>query len=160
MRLIKALCVVVFGLNLAACAPNIGSNNYKMGQVQQVSQAQKGTIVSVDQVQVSGGSDGNWVGTLAGGAAGGIAGASIGQGYGSGLAAVGGALVGGMIGNAAEKKLTEQEASRYLIQLANGTTVAVVQKDNPPLPVGAKVLVIGGDPAQVIVDNTKTNGSD
>ena len=152
MRYVYLPMVILCAVSLGACTPNIGANNYQTGETQQVSSVQKGTIISIETVEVSAGSNGNMAGTLAGGAAGGIAGASIGQGFGSGLAAVGGAVAGGILGNMAEKKLTSQQATRYIIQLTNGTTIAVVQKDNPPLAVGTKVLVIGGKPAQVVVD--------
>lgn len=137
---------------LTACAPDISANNYTADQTQKVSQVRHGVITSVSQVQVQGSKD-NWAGTLIGGATGAVLGSAIGQGTGTGLAMIGGAAAGGYAGNKAEAALSKQEATRYVIKLTNGDSIAVVQKDNPPLRVGAKVQVISGDPAQVVLDN-------
>ena len=153
MRCFNYVVLVSLILALTGCAPDISANHYNADQAQKVSEVRHGVITSESQVQVDG-SKGNWAGPLIGGAAGAVLGSAIGGGgVGTGLATVGGAAVGGYAGNKTEGALSKQEATRYIIKLANGDSVAVVQKDNPPLSVGTKVQVISGDPAQVVVDN-------
>jgi outer membrane lipoprotein SlyB len=151
---------VLLSLAMGGCTPDISPDNYKTTATQQVSQVQKGVVINVSQVQVSGANSegGNWAGIVAGGAAGGIAGSMIGQGSASALAAVGGALIGGIVGDKAEDKLTSQKATQYIIQLSNGTTVSVTQGGSL-IPVGTHVLVMEGKPARVLVDTTAAAAS-
>jgi outer membrane lipoprotein SlyB len=155
MRYLKYVVLAITVLSVNGCAPNIGAGNYTAGTAQQVSQVSSGVIVSSSQVEVQG-SEHNLIGTIAGAATGAVLGSTIGQGTGSTLAAIGGGVAGGYAGNRVEAAVTKQQATRYVIKLTNGSTVAVVQKDNPPIPVGTKVQVISGNPAQVVVD---TSGS-
>lgn len=152
MHSIKYAVLIVVMMGVSACAPNIGANNYTAGQAQKVSEVSNGVIVSESQVEVEGSKD-NWAGTLIGAAAGAVVGSTVGHGAGTGLAMVGGAAAGGYAGNKAEGALSKQTATRYVIKLTNGNTVAVVQADNPPIPVGTKVQVISGNPAQVVVSS-------
>jgi outer membrane lipoprotein SlyB len=153
MRIIKYAGVALTLLSLAACAPNINSNNYVAGETQQINQVSFGTIISESQVQVQGSKD-NLIGTILGGATGAVLGSTIGQGTGSTLAAIGGGAAGAYAGNKVEGAVTKQQATRYVIKLTSGNTIAVVQADNPPLAVGTKVQVISGHPAQVVPDNS------
>lgn len=150
MRKFNYVFLAIAVLGLLACTPNVGPNNYTASQAQQISEVSVGVITSESQVEVQGSKD-NWAGTLIGAATGAVLGSTIGQGAGTGLAMVGGAAAGGYAGNKAESALSKQTATRYVIKLTNGNSVAVVQADNPPIPVGTKVQVISGNPAQVIV---------
>src|SRR5262245_3265807 len=100
---------------VAGCTPDISPNTYSTSSTQQVSSVEHGTIINVTQVKVED-SGTQWAGTLAGGAAGAVLGGSMGEGTGSMLLGIGGAVLGGVAGNAAERKLTSQTATQYIIQ--------------------------------------------
>ncbi len=150
----SAASLACLGL-LVGCTPDISPDYYNTPSTQQVSVVKHGVVISTSQVKVSGGDSefGNWVGTLGGGAAGAVAGSSVGQGSGSLLMGIGGALLGGAVGNKAEAALTSQEATQYIVQLTDGSTVSVTQ-GGAPLAVGTKVLLLEGNPARLIVDTT------
>ena len=140
---------------LAGCTPNINADNYDTASTQQVGVVKHGVIVSESQVKVADSGD-NWVGTVAGGAAGAVAGSSMGQGSGSTLLGIGGALLGGIAGNAAEKALTSQTGTQYIVQLTDGSTISVTQ-GGTILATGTKVLLLEGNPARLIVDTTASS---
>lgn len=150
---ISALGLATLGL-LSGCATNINPDYYQTSNTQQVSVVKHGTIISESQVQVSDSGPGNTlVGTVAGGAAGAVLGSTIGEGSGSALAAIGGAVLGGLAGSKAEQALSSQTATQYIVQLTDGSTVSVAQ-GGAPLAVGTKVLLLEGNPARLIVDNS------
>jgi len=139
---------------LAGCTPNINADNYNTENTQQVSVVQHGVVISTSQVKVS--DSKNWAGTIAGGAAGAVLGSTVGQGSGSLLMGIGGAVLGGLGGNAAEKALSSQTATQYIVQLSNGSTLSVTQ-GGPILATGTKVLLLEGKPARLIVDTAGAN---
>lgn len=150
MRFLKYTILPVTLLSLIGCTPSISANNYTAGETQQVSQVAYGVIISTSQVEVAGSHD-NLIGSIAGAAAGAILGSTIGQGAGSNLAAIGGGVAGGVVGSKAEAAVTKQTATRYVIKMKSGNTIAVVQ-GGTPLAVGTEVQVISGHPVQVVPD--------
>ncbi len=72
----------------------------------------------------------------------------------SALGALGGSLVGGIAGNAAEHVTGDTHAFEYIVRKSNGDLLSVTQKDEMPLAVGQKVLVISGNQARVVPDYT------
>jgi outer membrane lipoprotein SlyB len=93
-------------------------------------------------------------GALVGGAAGGVAGSQVGSGVGSAFGALGGSLVGGIAGSAAEHVSGDTRAFEYIVRKPNGDLLSVTQKDELPLVIGQKVLVIAGNQARVVPDYT------
>ncbi len=136
---------------LAGCGPNYSPDTYASSAVQQANKVEQGVIVGVRPVAVSASGA---VGAVTGGAAGGIAGAQVGTGAVSALTALGGSLVGGLAGSAAEHVAGDSKAFEYIIRKPNGDLVSVTQKDEAPLKLGLKVLVIAGTQARVVPDYT------
>ena len=146
------LCAAV-AASLAGCGPSYSPNTYASNAVQQANKVDAGVLVGVRPVDVSASGA---TGAVVGGAAGGIAGSQVGSGVGSALGALGGSLVGGIAGSAAEHVSGDTQAFEYIVRKANGDLLSVTQKDESPLTVGQKVLVISGNQARVVPDYTVT----
>lgn len=141
-------------LFLAACRPSYSPDRYATAAVQQVNRVEQATIIGRRQVTVS--SDGT-TGAATGGAAGGILGAQAPGGNMAGaIGAVGGALVGGLLGSATERVAGSTTAFEYIVRKGDGTLLSVTQRDEVPLDVGERVLVIGGNQARIVPDYTQT----
>jgi outer membrane lipoprotein SlyB len=129
---------------LAACMPNISSDQVQAGNANQVTQTVAGRIISMQATTVTGNED-NKVGMLGGAAIGGIAGSALGGGTRMNmLGAVGGAMLGGMVGNAIEGKLTTQQGMQYTIKMPTGNLLTVVQGVSPVYSMGQCVLLVEG----------------
>lgn len=137
--------------SVAGCGPNYSPNTYASTAVQQANKVDQGVLVGVREVDVSAAGT---TGAVVGGAAGGIAGAQAGSGVTSAFGALGGSLVGGIAGSAAEHVTGDTHAFEYIVRKTNGDLLSVTQKDETPLPVGQKVLVISGNQARVVPDYT------
>lgn len=137
------IAVAAPALLLGACAADIGANQYDSAAVGSVTQALKGTIISVRQITVrdSDRSTGTAVGALAGG----LGGSQIGKGSTAAiLGATGGALLGGAVGNMAQKGLSSQQGYEYVVQLDNGGVVTVSQGNDVLMAVGQRCMVLYG----------------
>jgi outer membrane lipoprotein SlyB len=144
-----AALVLVAGL--AACGPTYSPDTYTSTAVQQAAKVEQGVLVGVREVAVSASGT---VGTVTGAAAGGIVGSQVGAGALSALGALGGTVLGGLAGQAAEKVTGEPRAYEYIVRKAGGDLVSVTQKDEQPLKLGLKVLVIAGSQARIVPDYT------
>ena len=136
---------------LAGCGSDYSPNTYASGAVQQASKVDKGVIVGVRQVTVS--AKGS-LGGVTGAATGGVAGSQVPGGLGSALGAIGGTVIGGIVGTTVEQATADTIAFEYIVQKPNGDLVSVTQKDEKPLPVGQRVLVIAGPQARIVGDYT------
>lgn len=136
---------------LAGCGPDYSPNTYASNAVQQANAVVQGVVVGVRQVDVSAAAG---VGTVTGAAAGGIAGSQVGVGPARAFSALGGSLVGGIAGAAAEHATSDTTAFEYIVRKTNGDLLSVTQKDEVPLTIGQKVLVIAGNQARVVADYT------
>jgi outer membrane lipoprotein SlyB len=136
---------------LTGCGPDYSPNTYASNAVQQANKVDQGVLVGVREVGVSASGT---TGALVGGAAGGIAGSQVGSGVGSAFGALGGSLVGGLAGSAAEHVTGDTRAFEYIVRKANGDLLSVTQRDELPLALGQKVLVIAGNQARVVPDYT------
>jgi outer membrane lipoprotein SlyB len=145
-----ALCVAL-AAGVAGCGPDYSPNTYASNAVQQANKVDQGVVVGVRQVDVSASGT---VGTVTGAAAGGIAGAQVASGATSAFTALGGSLVGGIAGAAAEHATSDTKAFEYIVRKTNGDLLSVTQKDDVPLGIGQKVLVIAGNQARVVADYT------
>ena len=149
--LVRIAFCAALAASVAGCGPDYSPNTYASNAVQQANKVDQGVLVGVRAVDVSASGT---AGTVIGGAAGGIVGAQAGSGVTSALGALGGSLVGGIAGNAAEHVTGDTHAFEYIVRKTNGDLLSVTQKDEVPLTVGEKVLVIAGNQARVVPDYT------
>jgi len=136
---------------LTNCGPNYSPDTYATNAVQQANKVDQGMIVGVRRVAISAAGA---VGTVTGAAAGGIAGSQVGIGPMTPFTALGGSLIGGIAGSAAEHAANDTDGCEYIVRKPNGDLVSVTQKDEVPLVLGQKVLVIAGSQARVVPDYT------
>lgn len=129
-----------------ACAPQVSSRVYSSRHVGEASATYPGVVVSVQEVFVeeSDRMEDHPTGVLAGGLLGAGAGSMVGKGKGNFLTTAGGAVAGAIAGSFVEKKLKEQTAFEYVVQLDSGSHVTIVQGGPEPLEVGAPVFVLMG----------------
>ena len=146
------VAAVLFG-----CAPNYSPDTYASTTVQQANKVERGLMVGVRKVDVS--AQGA-VGAVSGGAAGGLLGAQVpGSALGTAFGTIGGAVMGGIVGTAAEHAVGDTAAFEYVVRKPSGDLVSVTQKDQKPLRIGDKVLVIAGNQARIVPDYTVPDSS-
>ncbi|MBR1777355.1 MAG: hypothetical protein IJ752_02065 [Alphaproteobacteria bacterium] len=146
----KFSVLFLFCFFLFSCARDISDDSYQMSSVGEANRVGQGVIIDVRSIQIQGNSR---AGTLTGGVAGGVAASTIGRGAGSVLASVGGALLGAFIGGVTEKELSEQKALQYIVRLADGNMITVIQGMKNRLAVGQRVFVLYGQETRLIPDN-------
>lgn len=149
--IVRVVLCAAFAATVAGCGPDYSPNTYASNAVQQANKVDQGVLVGVREVGVSASGT---TGALVGGAAGGIAGSQVGSGAGSAFGALGGSLVGGIAGSAAEHMSGDTRAFEYIVRKPNGDLLSVTQKDEVPLTIGQRVLVIAGNQARVVPDYT------
>jgi outer membrane lipoprotein SlyB len=151
-RLLPLLLVLGLGATLGACRPAYSPDDYSTRAVQQLNRVEQGVVVGVRRVTVT--ADGN-TGAATGGAAGGILGSQAPGGNMAGaIGAVGGALVGGLLGTATERVAGDTTAFEYIIRKETGEMYTVTQREQTPLAIGQRVLMIGGSQARIVPDYT------
>ncbi len=149
MRFIRfSLLAVAFAV--VGCAPDYSPNVYSGEAVQQANKVVPGVVIGFRQVEIQ--SDGT-VGAVAGGAAGGVLGSTAGEDtVAHALGAVGGALAGGLIGTTIEHTTGDTTAWEYVVREYKGDLISVTQRQDKPISVGQKVLVIMGKQARIVPD--------
>jgi outer membrane lipoprotein SlyB len=148
----RGLPALLMMLGAAACSPSYSPDSYATRAVQQANKVEQGVIVGRRPVKVS--ADGA-TGAATGAAAGGVVGSqTTSSGMSSALGAVGGALVGGLLGTAVERAAGDTTATEYIVRKSNGELVSVTQRDETPLPLWQRVLVIAGNQARIVPDYT------
>jgi outer membrane lipoprotein SlyB len=151
LRPLPALLVAAL-LPLAACGNGYSPDIYATRAVQQANKVEQGVIVGVRQINISAGGE---TGAAAGAAAGGVLGAQAPSGIFSALGGVGGAVIGGIAGSAAEHRFVDTVAHEYVVRVTGkNDLISVTQRDERPLAVGQKVLVIAGNQARIVPDYT------
>ena len=151
-RLLFALTILAPGvMALGGCGPSYSPDTYSSNAVQQANKVDEGVIVGVRPVQITAQ---GVVGGVAGAAAGGAAGSQVGAGPTSTFGAIGGSLIGGIAGVTAEHIIGDANGFEYVVRKTNSDLVSVAQKDKKALPVGQKVLVIGGAQARIVPNYT------
>jgi outer membrane lipoprotein SlyB len=140
-------------LLLAACGADYSPDTYATRAVQQANKVEQGMVVGRREVSVT--AEGS-TGAATGAAAGGVLGAQTpGGGIGSALGGVGGALIGGLIGTTAEHVAGDTKAFEYVVRTTGkNELISVTQRDQTPLVVGQRVLVIAGTQARIVPDYT------
>lgn len=126
----------------ASCARQISSDVYASGQVGEVSTTYAGVIKNVREVCVEQGDklEDNGLGIASGGVAGGVVGSALGKGNLFPTAA--GAIAGAVTGSFIEKKLKQQSAFEYIVELNNGNLMTIVQGQDEIFSLGQPVYVI------------------
>ena len=69
-----------------------------------------------------------------------------------------GAVIGGLAGTAADRALTTQGGMEYVVQLDGGQAVTLVQGPDTQIPVGQRVLVLYGERARIVPDQSAGAG--
>ncbi|HYL32089.1 MAG TPA: hypothetical protein VEU53_02935 [Stellaceae bacterium] len=146
------LFAAVIAVAVAGCSPDYSPDVYSGDAVQQADKVEAGVVIGFRQVDIR--SDGT-VGAVAGGAAGGVLGTQAGEdAVTRALGAVGGALAGGFIGTAVEHTTGSATGWEYIVRESKGDLVSVTQRQDKPIAVGQKVLVIFGKQARIVPDYT------
>jgi len=102
-----------------------------------------GRIVAIDVVRGSSGSTG--AGAVLGGIVGGVLGHQVGSGRGNTAATVAGAVGGAVVGNEVEKRRSDDERYRVIVQMRDGREAAFEQDSLDGLRVGDRVRVADGN---------------
>ncbi|HEV2263536.1 MAG TPA: glycine zipper 2TM domain-containing protein [Stellaceae bacterium] len=151
MRFVS-FCLLGFAFALVGCGPDYSPNVYSGDAVQQAEKVESGVVIGFRQIEIR--SDGT-VGAVAGGAAGGVLGTQVGDDSAMrALGAVGGALAGGLVGTTVEHTTGDTTGWEYIVREAKGDLVSVTQRQDKPIAVGQKVLVIFGKQARIVADYT------
>ena len=148
--LLAVLASMAFLGGCASSSPDVITRN----QAMRSQTAQLGMIESIRQVQIEGNQSG--IGAVTGAVIGGVAGSSVGHKRANIAVGMLGAVLGGVAGNAIEKNATGENAVEMVIQLANGSRIAIVQTaGSQGLMPGDRVNLIGSPGAYRV---TRNNG--
>ncbi|WP_449226560.1 hypothetical protein [Azospirillum argentinense] len=140
-RGLAAVVLAVAAVSLGACASQ-SQNRYSHRDVGQATSVEFGTVMAGRPVDIQGQNTG--VGGLVGGAAGGLALSNVGKGSGNVAAILGGALVGAVAGAVTEQAIADRTGIEYVVTLATGRTITIVQEQAANEPVfapGQRVMV-------------------
>ena len=139
--LIKALMISGALASLTSCAREISSDVYVANRVGEVSTTYSGIVRNVRQVCVDASESlgDNQTGIIGGAAAGGLIGNAFG---GNLLPTAVGAVAGAVGGSMIEKKLKQQSALEYIVEIENGGLMTIVQGCDNFINIGQPVYVI------------------
>src|SRR5690348_4029456 len=150
MRFLSRTLPVVLLAAVAGCSPDYSPNTYASNAVQQANKVESAVVVGYRQVKISASGT---VGAVSGGAAGGLLGAQAEpSGIVSALGTIGGTVVGGVVGATVEHVAGDTTGWEYIVRKANGDMLSVTQREETPIPLGQKVLVITGNQARIVPD--------
>src|SRR6185437_5268052 len=150
MRILMRTLPVVLLAAVAGCNPDYSPNTYASNAVQQANKVESAVVVGYRQVKISASGT---VGAVSGGAAGGLLGAQAEPtGIVSALGTIGGTVVGGIVGNTVEHVAGDTTGWEYIVRKADGDMLSVTQREETPIPLGQKVLVITGNQARIVPD--------
>jgi len=142
MKILLNILLVPF--LLVSCAQDsMTGDTYSRSGVGQAQSVESGSVVSIRNVRIEGGTG---AGTIIGGIAGGYLGQEIGGGSGRSIARIAGATLGAAAGSHAQKQLEGRNGIEIDVALDGGNRVSVVQELNPrePFAVGQRVRVLSG----------------
>ncbi|TWA84463.1 outer membrane lipoprotein SlyB [Azospirillum brasilense] len=135
---------------LAGCTPNYSPNTYAATATQQANKVERAVVIGFRQVKIS---TSGTVGAVTGGAAGGVLGSQSGTfGINSALGAVGGTAIGGLLGTSIEHVTGDTTGWEYIVRKPDGELLSVTQREEKPIEIGQKVLVIAGSQARIVAD--------
>jgi len=135
---------------LAGCTPNYSPNTYAATATQQANKVERAVVIGFRQVKIS---TSGTVGAVTGGAAGGVLGSQSGTfGINSALGAVGGTAIGSLLGTSIEHVTGDTTGWEYIVRKPDGELLSVTQREEKPIEIGQKVLVIAGSQARIVAD--------
>lgn len=141
---------VLIGLAGCTSSSTYSPDSYASNAVQQANKVEPAVVVGFRQVVISASGT---VGAVTGGAAGGILGAQVGPGgFNSALGAVGGTAVGTILGTTIERVTGDTTGWEYIVRKPNGDLLSLTQREEKPIAIGQKVLVITGNQARIVPD--------
>lgn len=143
----QILCAAALAFAVTAC----GSDPVSYSEPRYVSgssysspaYSDAGRVVAIDVVRGSGSTSGG--GAVLGGIVGGVLGHQVGSGRGNTAATVAGAVGGAVVGNEVEKRRSDDERYRVIVQLSNGRETAFEQDSLNGLRVGDRVRIVEGN---------------
>jgi outer membrane lipoprotein SlyB len=139
---------------IGGCTPDFSPNTYDSAAVQQANKVDTGVVVGFREVKIN--VDGT-VGAVTGGVAGGILGAPANSpSVPTALAALGGTVVGGVIGVTVEHATGDTKGWEYIVREPKGDLISVTQREQTPIAIGQRVLVIEGKQARIVPDYAST----
>lgn len=131
------MLVPIFGLLVSCAQDSLSGDVYSRSEARSGQSVQSGRITNIRYVKIEGG---NQAGAIVGGLAGGAMGSNIGSGRSANTAgAIGGALVGSMVGSHVQQSAGSRQGIEITVRLDSGSSVAVVQEENPKNPSGFRV---------------------
>ncbi|MDQ2103671.1 outer membrane lipoprotein, partial [Azospirillum isscasi] len=141
--------VIAAGI-LAGCTPNYSPNTYAASATQQANKVERAVVIGFRQVKIS---TNGTVGAVTGGAAGGVLGSQSGTiGLNAALGAVGGTAIGSLLGTSIEHVTGDTTGWEYIVRKPDGELLSVTQREEKPIEIGQKVLVIAGSQARIVAD--------
>ncbi len=141
---VAASLLVLAGGSLAACADDLGPQNYGPYAAGSVARVDEGVTVDARPIHFNGYDNG--AGTIGGGVAGAVVGSQFGGRYDHGTFGVLGAIGGAVIGHEIAKGAGSQDGFVYTVRLRrDGRLIQVAQADRYPIPQGTRVFVSYGD---------------
>ncbi|MGQ9364732.1 hypothetical protein [Azospirillum sp. ST 5-10] len=153
-RTVSCVLSAVLSVLVAGCAGDYSPGTYSANAVQQANKVERAVVVGFREVKIS---TNGTVGAVTGGAAGGILGSQAeGLNIDSALGAVGGTAIGSLIGTSIEHVTGDTTGWEYIVRKDNGDLLSVTQREEAPIPIGQKVLVITGNQARVVPDYSVT----
>ncbi len=135
--------LLILGLSLlSSCARHISSDVYASRQVGEVAVTYAGFIKNIREVCVEQGEqlEDNGLGIAGGGITGGVLGSAIGKG--KLLPTAAGSIAGAVTGAFIEKKLKQQLAFEFVVELENGSLMTVIQGRDQAFHIGQPVYVM------------------
>lgn len=147
-----ALLMLVFLPFMTGCASNNAGNTYNAGELNRESTIERGVIVAMREVKISGRDNG--IGSVAGAGIGGTLGSYLGNDKRTNIVGgIVGAVAGGLAGHAVEGAVDADKATEFLIRKTNGEEVSIVQKNVDKLRLGDRVRIVRtGRVVRVVLD--------
>ena len=138
---INVFSIACITIGLTSCAREISSDVYVANRVGEVSTTYSGIVRNVRQVCVDASESlgDNQTGIIGGAATGGLIGNAFG---GNLLPTAVGAVAGAVGGSMIEKKLKQQSALEYIVEIENGGLMTIVQGNDNFFNIGQPVYVI------------------
>jgi len=138
-RRMTVVTALAFMSLLAACTTPSSGKVYSRTDARTAWSVTEGRVADVKPVQIEG--ERSFLGTAGGGYVGYELGRVVGDGRGRDLAGAVGAVAGAVAGQAAEERITRQDAFQITVDLDRGETVAIVQAADVSFAPGERVKV-------------------
>jgi outer membrane lipoprotein SlyB len=122
----RILFLLLTCLYLTGCADNLSGDVYSRDDARKPMEVTYGTVAAVRPVAIEG--ERGFLGEGGGAIIGGMAGNTMGGGSGRNLTTAVGAVAGAVVGGMAQEKMTRAQGVEIIVNLDNGSSMAVVQE--------------------------------